>query len=114
MKTAQDFIAFGQGNVEAFMKSGQILAAGMQDLSKQMAAAAQASVDEAMAAFKTLAGTRSVKEAMDVQAALARSIVEKTIAGTSGAAEASYKLAEQAAAPIAGRVNLAVDSFKAA
>ena len=38
MKTAEEFVAFSQGNLEALLKSGQIWAAGVQDLSKQMAA----------------------------------------------------------------------------
>ena len=58
MKTPQDFVAFGQGNVEALVKSGQILATGMQDLTKHFAATAQASMEEAMSTFRAL---RSVK-----------------------------------------------------
>jgi hypothetical protein len=42
MKTAEEFVVFGQGNVEALVKSGQIWAAGVQDLTKQVAATAQA------------------------------------------------------------------------
>ena len=38
MKTAEQFITFGQGNVEALVKSSQIVATGLQDLTKQMAA----------------------------------------------------------------------------
>lgn len=40
MTTAEDFMAFGQGNFEAIMKSGQIWAAGVQDLGKHVAAGA--------------------------------------------------------------------------
>lgn len=111
MKTAEEFVTFGQGNVEAFVKSGQILATGMQDLGKQMAATAQASMEEAMATFRTLTGVRSIKEAMDLQTTLARTVVEKALTHTSHVAESSIKLAEQAIAPIAGRVTLAVESF---
>src|SRR5271166_4414187 len=42
MKTAEEFVSFNQGNLEALIKSGQILATGMQDLGKQVAATAQA------------------------------------------------------------------------
>ncbi len=42
IRTAEEFVSFGQGNLEALVKSGQILAAGMQDLSQQIAANAQA------------------------------------------------------------------------
>ena len=51
MKTAEELVAFNQGNLEAIVKSGQIWATGMQDLSKHIAAAAQASLDESMSAL---------------------------------------------------------------
>lgn len=111
MKTAEEFVTFGQGNMEAFIRSGQILAAGMQDLTKQMAASAQASFDETMGTFRAIASARSVREAVDLQAALARSTLEKALTQTSQVTETTLKLAEQVAAPIASRVSLAVETF---
>jgi uncharacterized protein (DUF1697 family) len=51
MKTAEEMMVFSQGNLEAMVKSGQIWAAGVQDIGKQMAATAQASFDETLSAF---------------------------------------------------------------
>jgi len=45
MQTAEQFVNFGQGNVEALVKSSQIFATGLQDLGKLMAAGAQATMD---------------------------------------------------------------------
>src|SRR3954452_6060894 len=114
MKTAEQFITFGQGNVEALVKSSQIVATGLQDITKQIAANAQAAVDESMSTFRALSTVRSVKEALDLQATLARSNFEKAVAQTGQLTEASFKLAEQAIQPLAGRMTLAVESFKAA
>jgi phasin family protein len=111
VKTAEEIVTFSQGNVEAFVKSGQILAAGMQDITKQMAATAQASFDEAMGAFKAIATARSVREAMDLQTQLARSTVEKAMTQTGQVAETTMKLAEQVVAPLASRFSLAVETF---
>ena len=111
MKTAEQFVSFGQGNVEAFVKSGQIFAAGFQDISTQIAANAQASFAETMTALRALTSVRSVKEAIELQTSLARTSLEKAVAQTGHVAETSYKLAEQAFAPIAGRVTLAVEQF---
>lgn len=111
MNTAQDFVSFGQGNVEALVRSGQILATGMQDMSKQMAATAQSSMEEMVATFRAMAGVRSIKDVMEMQATLARTTVEKAMAQTNQVAETGRKLAEQAIAPIAGRVTMAVESF---
>ncbi|MDR3537682.1 MAG: phasin family protein [Acetobacteraceae bacterium] len=111
MKTAEELVAFSQGNVEAFVKSGQIWAAGVQDLSKQFAATAQASLDETMSTFKALSSVKSLKDALDLQASLARATMEKTLAESGRLTDASFKLTEQALAPITARVTLAVEKF---
>lgn len=111
MKTAEEFVSFGQGNLEAVLKSGQIWAAGVQDLSKQFAATAQASFEETMATFKAMTSVKSLKDAMDLQASLARTTMEKTLAESGKLTDASFKLTEQAIAPITARVTLAVEKF---
>jgi phasin family protein len=111
MKTAEEFVAFGQGNLEAFVKSGQIWAAGVQDLQKQIAATAQASFEEAVATFKAMTSAKSLKDAFDLQASLARGAIEKTMAESGKLTDASLKLTEQALAPITARVTLAVEKL---
>ncbi len=111
MKTAEEFVTFGQGNVEAIVKSGQIMATGMQELTKQMAASAQASMSEAMSMFQALSGVRSMKEAVELQTNMARTSVEKALTQTGHVAESGFKLAEQAFAPITSRMSLAVETF---
>jgi phasin family protein len=111
MKTAEEVVAFSQGNVEAMIKSGQIWSAGMQDLSKQMASSIQASYEEAMAAFKAMTSVKSFKEAVDLQVGFARSAVEKSMTESSKYTDASIKLAEQAIAPISGRMTMAAEKF---
>jgi phasin family protein len=111
MKTAEELVAFGQGNVEAIVKSGQVWAAGVQDIGKQMAATAQASMDETMATFKALSSVRSFKDAFELQASFARSAMEKTLAESGKLTDASVKLTEQAMAPLTARMSLAVEKF---
>jgi len=111
MKTAEEMVSFGQGNLEALVKCSQIWAAGVQDLSKQFAASAQAQVDQTMATWKALAGVKSLKEAMELHTTLARSSVEKAVAETSKLTDASMKLAEQTFAPLTARMSLAAERF---
>lgn len=111
VKTAEEFVSFSQGNVEALMKAGQIWAAGVQDLNKSFAATAQAQMEAAMGSFKALAGVKSVKEAMELQTSLARTSMEAAMAETGKITDASMKLAEQTIAPIAARMTLAVEKF---
>lgn len=111
MKNAEELVAFSQGNLEAVMKSSQIWATGVQDLSKHIAAAAQASLDQSMSAFKALTAVKSLKDAFELQSSFARSALEKTIAESGKVTEASFKLTEQALAPITARVSVAVEKF---
>jgi phasin family protein len=111
MKTAEELVAFGQGNVEAMVKSGQVWAAGVQDIGKQMAANAQASFEETVSTFKALSSVKSLKDAFDLQANFARAAMEKTLAESGKLTDASLKLTEQAMAPLTARVSLAVEKF---
>lgn len=111
MKSAEDFVSFGQGNVEAFVKSGQIWAAGVQALSKTFAATAQAQMDATVSTMKALSGVKSLKDAVELQTSLARTSVETVMAETGKLTDASLKLAEETIAPIAARVTLAMDKF---
>ena len=114
MKTAEEFMSFSQANVEAFIKSSQIFTTGLQEISKQMAATAQATMDETMSTFRAMATVKSVKEAFDLHASLARSTMEKAVAQGSHVTETSFKLAEQAIAPIPGRLTTAAETIKVA
>ena len=84
---------------------------GVQDLSKSFAAAAQASLDESMSAFKALTGVKSLKDAFELQTSFARAAMEKSLAESGKLTDASFKLTEQAMAPIAARVTVAVEKF---
>ncbi len=111
MRTAEDFVAFSQGNLEALVKSGQIWASGMQDISKQVAATAQASLEQTFSTFRALTGVKSLRDAMELQSNLARSAIEQTMAESGRLTDASMKLAEQAWAPLTARMSLAVEKY---
>ena len=111
VKTAEDFVAFSQGNIEALVKSSQIWTAGVQDLSKQFAANAQAQFDETMSAFTTMTTMKSLKDVFEFQSTLAKSALEKTMTDSGKLTDASIKLTELALAPIAARVTTATETF---
>lgn len=111
MKTAEELVAFNRGNLEALMKSSQIWTTGVQDLSKHIAAAAQASLDESISAFKALSSVKSLKDAFELQSSFARAALEKSLAESGKLTDASFKLTEQAMAPISARVTVAAQKF---
>jgi phasin family protein len=111
MKTAEQFAQFHQGNLEAVVKSGQIWATGLQDLSKHVASNAQTALDETMSTFRALTSVKSLKEAFELQSSFARASMEKVLTESTKLTETSLKLAEQATAPLTARVNAAVEVF---
>jgi phasin family protein len=112
MKSTEELVAFSQANMEAFVKSGQIWSAGMQELTKQIASSAKASFDESVSTFKAMSTAKSVKEAMELQSTFAKSALEKAMAESNKLTDASIKLTEETLAPITARVTVAVESFK--
>ncbi len=110
-KAAEEAAEFGRGNVEAMTKAAQMLTAGFQDLGKQYFAVSQALTDHALESAKALAAVKSLKEAADIQAAFAKASFERAMSETAKLQEATYRLAEQAGAPLAARMTLAVEKF---
>lgn len=111
MKSSEELMTFGQGNLEAAMKSAQIFANGLQDLSQQIASATQSSFEDSIATMKAISGVKSFREAVDLQTDFTRTMMERAVAETGRLTDASLKLTEQAVAPISARVSLAVEKF---
>ena len=111
IKSTEDFLAFGQANVEAFVKSGQIWADGIQELTKLFATTAKASFDESVATLKAISSAKSLTEAIDLQSTFATSVVEKALAESNKLINTSFKLTEQTLAPITARVTVAAETF---
>lgn len=109
IKATEEMVSFSQGNVEAVAKSSQILISGMQDISQSLAAAAKTSVEETVNGFKALSGIRSLKDFYELQTAMLRSAVERSVAQSSQLTEHSIKLSARAFAPIGARLSLATD-----
>jgi phasin family protein len=111
VKTAEQLAHFHQANLEAFVKSSQIFAVGLTDLTKHVATTSQANLDEAMTNFRALTSAKSLKEAFDLQSGFARASVEKALSEGGKLTETSLKLVEQASAPLSARVTAAVETF---
>lgn len=109
MTSPEQLVSFSQANIDAFVKSGQIWSAGIQDLTARVAASAQASIEETMSAMRAMSGVKSLRDAVELQAGFAKATLEKTMTETGRMAETSLRLAEQASAPITARVTATVD-----
>ena len=93
------------------MKSGQVWAAGWQDITKTMAGTAQAHLDQTMSTGRALASAKSLQEATDLRASLMRTCFQTVFAETGKLTEASMKLVDETMAPIMARITLAAEKF---
>jgi phasin family protein len=111
-KTTEKITSFGQENVEAMMKSGQVWAAGYKDIAKMIVSTAQAQFEQTISAWTALVSAKSLKEAMDFQFNLPHVSFEKSLAETGKITDASLKLTEETLAPIAARIAVALENLK--
>lgn len=110
-KKIEDAIAFSKESIEIYLKAGTDYAKGLQDVSKQVLALAQKSVEESVNAGKALTQAKTLKEVVDMQASFAKSSFENLVAESNKLTQTSVKLTEQAIAPVSDRINLAVEKF---
>lgn len=110
-KGYEDMVAFGKDNVDAVMKCGTILAKGAQDMNKVLFGLAQASLEESVAATKKILACKSAKDVFELQSDLARANYSKIVNESRKLSDMSTKLAEEAVAPIAARVTMAVEKI---
>lgn len=114
MKQAEEFMGVGQGNLDAVLKCGQVWTAGVQELVKQMAATAQASLDETVAILTALPSAKSQQEALELQTKLVSSVYGKVLAESGNISSASVKLFQETMAPLTARATTAVDKLSKA
>ena len=111
-KMAEDFVAFGKGNVEALVESSKIAAKNVEALGQEAAAYAKTSFESATEAAKTLAAAKSPTEFMKLQSDYARTAFDTMIAEGSRSTERMMKMFGEFAQPILNRVAVATDKMK--
>jgi len=102
---------FAKGNVEAFVESGKILAAGAQDLGKTYVEEAKSAYDVLTGDLKEIAAIKSPTELFQLQGKIMRRNFDALVATSSKNTEAVMKLANDSFAPLSGRVNLAAEKL---
>ena len=110
-KVTDELTSFSQGNIEAIMKSSQVWTSGCHAISKSMVETAQGHLGRTASAWQALMGVKSLKEAMELPTSLTHTSFEAALAETGKITDASLRLVQQAMAPIAERVTLAVENL---
>lgn len=110
-EVAAEMTEFTKGNVEALVESGKIFAAGAQSLGKSYVEEAKSAYETATADVKELAAVKSPTELFQLQGKIARRNFDALVATSSKNTEAFLKLANEAFAPLTGRVEVATEKL---
>lgn len=110
-KGYEDILQFGKDNVDALVKSSTVFVRGFQELSRSFVSLTQGSIEEHVTASKALLGAKTLKEVIDLSSGLAKSNLDKLVTESTKYGQLTTKLAEEALAPISGRVDAAVQKL---
>jgi hypothetical protein len=110
-EVATEVTEFAKGNVEAFVESGKIFAAGAQTLGKSYVEEAKSAYETLTADVKELAAVKSPTELFQLQGKIARRNFDMFVAASSKNTEAFLKLANDTVAPLTGRVEVATEKL---
>jgi phasin family protein len=108
-KTYEDAVTYSKENVDAFVQANTIMTKGMQDLNKVLFAMAQKNMEETVDLTKKMFGCKSVDDMVKLQSTLLKTNYTKAFDESRKISDMAVKLAEEAAAPIADRVTVAVE-----
>ena len=110
-ETLTEATEFAKGNVEAFVESGKILSNGVQNLGKTYVEEAKSAYETLTGDLKEIAAIKSPTELFQLQGKIMRRNFDALVATSSKNTEAAMKLANDAFAPLTGRVNLAAEKL---
>lgn len=110
-KGYEDFVEFSKSNVDAFVKSNEILSSGVTAINTSVYQLAQTNFEQSIALAQKIMSCKSLAEIVELQSDLAKEQYTKTVAESRKLSEQTIKLAEQASKPIADRVTVAVETL---
>lgn len=111
LKAYDDMAALNKDGVDAYVSAGNILAKGMEELSKSMFAFAQASAEANVATAKALMGAKTVNDVFTIQAEFARTQFDTMVAESTKMSEYGLKVANEAFEPLQAQANATVEKF---
>jgi phasin family protein len=110
-KGYEDFVALAKGNVDAFFASAAVFAQGTEQLGRAWFALQQGAAEQAAAATRSLFAAKTLREVVDLQSTYSKTAFDGFVAESSKLSELGLKVTNDAVAPIAARVNVAVEKL---
>lgn len=111
-KGFEGLTAFGQENVDAFVKSSEIAAKAAEGIGTEISAYSKKAFEDGVAAAQDLASAKTITELFEKQTAYAQSAFEGFVSQTTKMNEIYVAAAKDISAPIGARVTAATDKLK--
>lgn len=113
LSALNDFNAQSKQNLEAVVASVTAATKGAESLGAQSIAFSKKSVEDAVAAAKTLSGAKSIQEVVELQTSFAKTALESYLAELNKASEIVSASVKESLVPLNARVTAAVEKFQA-
>ncbi len=111
LKGYEDLKALTKGNADAMAEASATMIRGAEQVSWQVAAFAQASLEKSVATSKAAFTARSFRDLINLQNTYVRQSFEALVAETTKLQNLSVKVTNEALAPLSTRVNLTVGTL---
>lgn len=99
-KAYERFAGFGKGGVEAWMQSATAMTKAFERINGEWMAFGKQQMEDGVAAFKAVAGAKSVHEAWEVQTDFAKSALDAYIAQATKVSDLYMDAAKKAFEPL--------------
>ena len=111
MKNYEDATKISKENVDAAIRSSQVMAKAAEELGKAIYSFTQSSVELSVQASQAALNVRTLQDLVDVQSEYARTSMDHMISGTSKLSDLAVKVANEVMEPINQRMNEAMEKI---
>ena len=105
LKGYDEAAEINKSNMDAMTVAANIWSKGVEELGKAYFAFTQNNIDAAVSASKAMMAVKTVNEAVELQSDLTRNSVDQLVAESSKLSELTYKVTNDALAPIQSHMN---------
>jgi phasin family protein len=109
VKGYDQFMNFSKGTAEAMVKSASAAGKGIETINGQVLAYARKSIEESVAATKAIMGSKSIKQAIQLQGEFAKTAFETYVDELAKFSDLALAVAKDAATPFQTRAAAFVD-----
>lgn len=110
-KNYEDMVMFSKSNIEAIVKSNEILSSGVTEINTSIYKLAQTNIEQTVALAQKIMTCTTIAEVVELQSDAAKSQYSKAVEESRKLSEQTIKLAEKASKPIAERVAITVETL---